>query len=69
MYENIYMEDCPECRGYDLDVKCAACEGRGVVPTGQGEMVLEFLREFGEVNKHNHDEYELRSLLFGGPLG
>ena len=63
MYENIYMEDCPECRGYDLDVKCAACDGKGVVPTVQGKMILDFLREF---YVHSHSEYELKHLIFGG---
>jgi len=63
-YDNIFMTECPECKGYD--VECDVCKGKRVVPTDQGEMVLEFLREFGQVPYHTHEQYsEHINLIFG----
>lgn len=65
MYDNIFMQECPECRGYSYDDTCTMCGGKGIIPTNQGEMVLEFLREFGQTPKHFHSEYELKHLVYG----
>lgn len=67
MYNNIFMQECPECRDDSFNDSCLGCGGKRVVPTDQGEMILEFLREFGEVPKqHFHGEYELKHMIYGG---